>query len=291
MPAVKSRCITVDLPSLSLKNRRNFTFPEAPDGAQPTCLGSFFRSLGRGKVSRLHIERLPMSAVITPRNVIDLVVSRNVRKSNFRLYDSPLQKWLFWLATQSWALGAILGLASLVWESQVLVWIAVALLLSAMLFAISYQIAVIHPDLLKLRDLEGEATNPLTDKFNDDLNLIEELARDYPQHHLEFAHASLTQRAEQLRIRIALIVGALDKVGIIPLAASAYLAILKLRKDGLLTFSGAEMWIVVSVIAVYLIAMRLNNTAQWMDRTALVFKQAMEIKRLAKPKDSRRFAK
>jgi hypothetical protein len=151
------------------------------------------------------------------------------------------------------------------------------LLLLAFLLAAAYQISMTLPEFMKLKNLEREISNPFVEEFNDDIDLITELARDYRMHHLKYAQESYSLMAAQLRSRISLLVGAIDKVGLIPLGITAYISGTKALKDGLIVFGGIE-WVLAGLVLLYLLALRMNGTAQWMDRMSLLYKQALSMK-------------
>jgi hypothetical protein len=188
-----------------------------------------------------------------------------------------VQKVLFWSAGGSLALGGALGAVVYVWRSPSVALAALVLLLLASLLAAAYQISMTLPEFIKLKNLEREISNPFVEEFNDDIDLITELARDYRMHHLKYAQESYSLMAAQLRSRISLLVGAIDKVGLIPLGITAYISGTKALKDGLIVFGGIE-WVLAGLVLLYLLALRMNGTAQWMDRMSLLYKQALSMK-------------
>lgn len=74
--------------------------------------------------------------------------------------------------------------------------------------------AIVSPD----RSLVG----PLVGAFDEELGLKVRLAHTYERHELEYALDRITLLITQQCSRIALIIGALDKVGVFPLAIGAY---------------------------------------------------------------------
>ena len=151
------------------------------------------------------------------------------------------------------------------------------MLLLSMIAATIYQIALALPDLVKLRNVEREISSPLLARFDDDMDLLYELSQSYETHHLVYAKESFALMAKQLRERIALLVGAVEKVGIIPLGATGYLSFAKAYKDGLVVFSGVE-WAFAAFLFLYLFALRLSSTAQWMEQVSALYEQAVSVK-------------
>ena len=216
-------------------------------------------------------------AIVTPKNAVEVVLDRKTKSFRFRFYETTVQKWVFWSAVGSLVLAGALGAAWYVWRSPAIALAALALLFLASLLAAAYQISQTVPALMKLKNIEREVSNSLVEEFNDDIDLITELARDYRTHHLQYAQEIYSLMAVQHRSHISLLVGAIDKVGLIPLGITAYISWKKLVKDGLIVF-GATEWVLAGLVLLYLVAVRMNETAQWMDRMSLLYKRALSLK-------------
>lgn len=163
------------------------------------------------------------------------------------------------------------------WRNPYVGLVGLVALLASTLAAVAYQIVSAIPELVKLRNLEREVSDPLLVEFNDNMDLINELSQTCEAHHLSYARTSFLLMAKQLRERISLLVGAIEKVGVIPLAITSYLAIAKAQKEGLVVFGGIE-WALVGLILLYLLALRLSSTAQWMELAAELYAHALAVK-------------
>jgi hypothetical protein len=96
--------------------------------------------------------------------------------------------------------------------------------------------------------------------FDEEVGLIAHLAGTYERHDLEDALDRVTLMATQLRSRLAITIGALDKVGVIPLAITAFFSLRTLLKEqsptsselswmmgaaiglGIVYMSGVDLW-------------------------------------------------
>lgn len=123
---------------------------------------------------------------------------------------------------------------------------------------------------------EKEVVTPLAKSFIDSMDLLHELASSFEDHQLKYAQATFERGEKQLRERIALFVGALDKVGAIPLAVTAYLSISEWMHRGV-RLGGAE-YIGLLFIGFYLFAIRMVLTAQWMEEVALLYQHALQMR-------------
>lgn len=216
--------------------------------------------------------------LITPKNAIAIVLAQKTKDASFNLYDNTLQKWLFWLASGSLLMGAGIGIASEILHNQILVLVALCCLLVSSILALAYQISTALPEIAKLRNIEKDISISLLQSFDQDMDLINELANTFELHHLSYAYVTYSLMAKQMRERIAILVGALDKVGIIPIAITGYFSLDKVLQEKLFQFGGIES-ILVALIFLYLLAIRMTATAQWMEQISEIYKQAISLKR------------
>lgn len=215
--------------------------------------------------------------LITPKNAVEIILAAKAKDAQFRPYETPMQKWLFWLSTGSLGTGVFLALVSYAWKHEYVAVGALILVLVSSILAMAYQIATVVPEFMKLRNIEREMSTPLLSEFNNDIDLINQLSQTCEIHHLSFARANFTLMAKQLRERIGLLVGALEKVGLIPLTITAYFAFLKAQKEGLVLFGGIE-WIFTAFAFLFLLAVRMTGTAQWMEKISEIYEQAIALK-------------
>lgn len=215
--------------------------------------------------------------LITPKSAVELVLNKKTKEFQLHLYETNLQKWAFYLAIGTFTAGFAGALISYFWENQSVAFFALLLLLLSTVFVIAYQMASVLPEFYKLRNVEKEISHPLVEQFNEDMDLIRELAATYETHHLHYAEASYVRMARQLRERISILVGAIEKVGVIPLVITGYLSYAKAKKDGLLTFDGIE-WLLIAFLVLYLLAIRMSSTVQWMEKVAELYRQAISLR-------------
>jgi len=209
--------------------------------------------------------------IITPEQAIKIVLARKTQDASLKLYQTQVQKWSFFTAVGGFGLGLLAGLVFRVWRTEWLGWVALGGLLVAMIAGAIYQAAHIIPDAMKLKNVEREISNPLLQDFNNDMDLMQQLT-DFEPHHLSYARAMYANMARQLRERCGLLVGALDKVGLFPIAATTYFSYIKAVHDGI-SFGPIE-WVAYGLIALFLFAVRMTSTAQWMESVAEIYGHA-----------------
>jgi hypothetical protein len=145
------------------------------------------------------------SQIVTPKNAIELVLARKAKTKKLQLYDNTLQKWLFMLAVLFLTFGATGGITAYFWHQQNVAWIALSCLAASAVFTTGYQLATVLPEFMKLRNIKHEISLPLVKNFNDDIDLIAELGRDFEPQHLRYARDNFSTMANQLRARISLL--------------------------------------------------------------------------------------
>jgi len=218
-----------------------------------------------------------MNKIITPSDAITLVLERKTKDFRLQFYETTFQKVSFFGSIGSLGLGVLAGCYFRYFQKiEQVGWIALFGISIASIGAIAYQIALAVPEVSKLKNPEREVSSPLVEAFNDDMDLIYQLSISFEPHHLSYAKAMYASMAKQARERIGLLVGALDKVGLIPVAATTYLSIAKAIKDGL--DFGPYQWVVVAFVCLYFLAIRMTATAQWMEHVAELYAHAHTVR-------------
>ncbi len=133
--------------------------------------------------------------------------------------------------------------------------------------------------LLSLIPLGKSILDNRVDAFNDDIVLIYRLSKNYQEHYLEYAKNSVEQEVNQLKGRIGVIVGLIEKVGVFPLGIAAYYQFVKFQDKELPIFSGNETAIFLCLFMIYLIAIRLIRVSQELEKIVLILDQALSLKR------------
>lgn len=192
-------------------------------------------------------------------------------------WENRTQFILFMVSAISLCFGFFCAAATHIWSEKLLAYTSLIFLIIAMVGSAAYQLAVVIPALKVLRHSEKNLTSPATERFNNDIDRISSLARDFERHHLEYARDRLTLIADQLRSRISFLVGAIEKVGILPLAVTGYLSAEKILSDSKLTSSGVECAF-GALIALYLMAIHLLLVSQRLDRLVLIVRHAASKK-------------
>jgi hypothetical protein len=229
-----------------------------------------------------------MSGITTPKNILEDIL----RELSFKPFVNRWQRWFFKFA--GWTLGldlafmfgAVVGFQ--VWGAKlpvpILLLVTLGLPTISGLSLMLSTLAVVAPQLFRyFRHAERAELEPVLDSFDEELDLINHLANNYERHDLEYAQERVALEAGQSRSWKALCVGALDKVGIFPLAVAAYFSWQKLRADQPLVFSGlpgVEWGVVITLVVIYLLSMSQYSTCLQLDRFCLVLKHAAEKKKL-----------
>lgn len=212
----------------------------------------------------------------TSPNCVTFLLRRRAADPRSRFAASSAQRWTLIAASATFTLGIAAGLAFKMFHAIPSAQPALALLLLTQLLAAASMIAVMLPDLKALKDLNRTVARPIEEAFHSDLGTIQGLAY-YPRHELEHAKDQFERGARRLRERSALLVGALDKVGILPLGLTAYLTFSQVIRDGFDV--GPLAWVSFGIAGVYLLATRAVQVAQWMEQAATLFGRAIELQR------------
>lgn len=215
--------------------------------------------------------------LFTPEKAIEIVLLRKTGNARRNVYATPAQQWTFWLATVNLIIGVVAAFLSYFLRSEDAAVAAVVALYTSSFLAVIYQALSAIPEFRKMRNVEREMSATLLEEFKNDIELINQLANLCEKRHLSYARSNYVLMAKQLRERIAILVGAIEKVGVLPLAITGYFSFVKLRKEALIGIGGIE-WILVGILIFYLFAVRMTATAQWMERIAEIYEHAIALK-------------
>lgn len=214
---------------------------------------------------------------ITQKNAIEFVVERKAKDKALQLYKTKSQKWLLWSCMIFFATGVLVGLSTYFFKIEIIaVWAAVSLLISLILLLV-LQLACTVPDVMKFKNPEKEMSSFLLEVFNDDIDLINDLSGTFEKYHLRYAKNCYKYRARQIKERIGILVGAIEKVGIIPLAITGFFSYRKIANETFLFFGSIE-WIFVALVLLYMFSIRMAFTAQWMEQVTLIYDEAIRLK-------------
>lgn len=220
-----------------------------------------------------------MSIIITPKNIIEILVEGSTTPSPFSFWENKLQERLFKSSLGSLAVGGVAALCTHIIQTIWLPWVALAFLVTAQLGGLLYQLSVALPTVKMLKHSEKTLASPVVESFNADIERITELARDFDQHHLNYARDRFALISEQLRQRLALMIGAIDKVGVLPSAVAGFFTFKEALNKAQFSSSGLEaiFWV---LIFFYVLAAHLTFVSQRLEQATLILKHAASKKEL-----------
>jgi hypothetical protein len=224
-----------------------------------------------------------MTEILTAKSILEDLLRHVPRPPSVNPLATPVGKWLFWVAVV--ALGWFVMVVVLAHIGVTRPWLAISAQVSVLMAA---GIAILLPWtvlgrflLTYLRHPERAALAPVMESFNAELDLIYQLVHTYEPHQLEYAHDRVTLLIGQIRTWTGIVIGALEKVGVLPLAVAGYLSLQKLRTDQTPLLFGLHVpvdGILAALVVFYLMAMYQHLVCLQLDRFSLVLKHAVQAK-------------
>jgi hypothetical protein len=221
-----------------------------------------------------------------PENVLDDVMRslRLIYHRPFALFANRPQRWSFGGMVGAFVLlGLFAGLFSLApWPQPKWVWWARLAILSSLLCYACMAVNTVATTIGDLRRVlpPERVLDPVMAAFPEELTLIARLYHTYEPRTLAYALDRLTLETTGIRARVTVLVGALDKVGLFPLAIGAYVSTRALFKEK--TPPSWELNGIIAVVAalavVYFLASGFLLWAQRLDEACLVLKYAGQAK-------------
>ncbi len=219
-----------------------------------------------------------MPSIITPEDIVSHLLGVEGKPVAFRPWSNRWQKWLLVFAVLCLVLGAVLVVAHRFFPFDSVRWAALGALALSQVVAAVYPLAMVLPSLRIFRDPTKTIADPVSMHFNAGIQAVSDLADTYAQHHLDYARDRLAQVVEQLRYRVGFMIGAVEKVGILPSSVAGYLSARELLQKPELASSGIE-WAMAAYVAFYIAAMVFMLAAQRVEHLAPVAKHAAVKKR------------
>ncbi|KDP87818.1 hypothetical protein CF70_034460 [Cupriavidus sp. SK-3] len=149
------------------------------------------------------------------------------------------------------------------------------MLLGAIAAAVS-AVGVVMSTVREWGEMESNTLDAVGENMSRWYGTISRIRATYSREQILFAQGYVSDVAVQARARLALFVGALEKVGIIPLVASVALTLANFFKSG----SMPLLWFTAAVVAgvFYVLALRLVDIAFTLERFALILRHAIAEK-------------
>jgi hypothetical protein len=223
-----------------------------------------------------------LSTIITPQSSIEKVLHQKTKPLSISPSFTKAQK--IWLYTSGISLvtGVSLGLANKVFKIDIIGIMSIWLLLGSIVSAVFYQISLVAPMLKEMKHSEKTVAENILSEFNNDIELIQSLSQDCSEHHLSFAKQNFMQLSNHLKSRINLLVGAIEKVGVIPLAIASYYSYQKASSSELISFGAVEI-IATTIVILYLFSIHMVTVSHKFERIALIYDAAFELCKANKP--------
>lgn len=197
-------------------------------------------------------------------------------KGKGKAYLSPFQKWTFWLMFIFFGLAVLIALSTKIelydWQKP----FALFLSLLAQITGILYQLSFVYEGIRIFRAPARHFLEPVTESSAKDYKLAESFSR-FSQTQLFYAKERLSLESAHMKARVGMLVGAIEKVGIVPVLVAWLFASYKYFADGEVMFEQVD-WLVYGLLALYLVMLPILFFVHKLERYQLLVITALEIK-------------
>lgn len=175
--------------------------------------------------------------IVSSDSPLALIVDMLTRETRDDPRSSRAYRWTFRFATAALAIGGVALMLSKYWSGNGLLWVAgIALALAAVVAPINVFLGV-RETWVDLKGLEVDLLRSLSKRLTRRRNLALEIGSAFGHGEIVFARDYLQSAVLQTRSRIALIVGAIDKIGVLAIVGSVGVTLLKLPDQGALSYA------------------------------------------------------
>lgn len=227
-----------------------------------------------------------MVKIITPKSIIELVANRdidNLKEDEIKSrFDNEKIKIIMYSLI---IFSIILVFLAFLIKSRELAFVATMMIYVPAIYYAFVQIHILYIYFNKSEKIKDGIVRNISSQFNSDIDLIHDLARDFDIHHLSYAADTFKARAALIKSRSAIFIGAIDKVGIIPLIYVFYKTMENLLQSNTFNLSMILYFVVGVVVAgIYWIVFSSLMSAQWMESVEGIFRQAVSLKQAKEKK-------
>jgi len=198
-------------------------------------------------------------------------------KEKARPYQSDFQKHTFWAMIILFIIAILIAISTrfigpFSWQK----FIALVFVALSQISALLYQLSFIFQSFKILKEPARHFLEPVTKSSAQDFELASSLSR-FKKSQLEYAKSRLILECDQMKSRVGILVGAIEKVGILPVAVTWVLAAYKYFDKDMLVFSEVD-WLVYGLMGIYIIAVPILFFTHKLQRYILVIETSLSIK-------------
>lgn len=193
--------------------------------------------------------------------------------------ESKQEDHLPWI--QSWggavSLGAMIfgWLAQFVygyWKQPFLVFFALGALALGAVGVVIYALAGARTLWRDLKRFDHELLASVADRASERYKLAQRIGHDFDVKQIRFARDYLQSVCANIRGRVGLLTGALEKVGVIPLAASAVIAFIKTSAES--SYATAWYTAAAGLGLIYMLSIKMLGSAHTVERCIVILNHA-----------------
>jgi hypothetical protein len=197
-------------------------------------------------------------------------------RERVKVFFNPFQKYTFLLMFLFFITALIVALSTRIevypWQKPV----ALILVLLCLLSYIAYQISFIFEACKIFKVPTKKFLEPVTKSAVKDFELAASFSR-FTNSQLYYAKERLSLETTQMKSRVAMLLGVLEKVGIVPVLVTWILAFYKYLANNTVVFEQID-WLVYGLLCLYLVAFLALIFIHKLERYLLLINTAIEIK-------------
>lgn len=185
---------------------------------------------------------------------------------------SPLHRWSQWIALTSLVFCVFSLWIYVQWKIAFFGWIVGVTLVTGVSAAAVLVLVGVKATWTEMKNFEREFLSSVSSRLVERRAVVVRIGSGFSHQDILFARDYLKSVAVHLRSRISLIVGALDKVGVLPLAVSAAITLLKLKEAGTVTV----VWVAGTAVLAffYVLSVHMLDAAYTVERFVVLLDHA-----------------
>jgi len=201
-------------------------------------------------------------------------------RKKVELYQTKYEKYIFWGMFSSFLISLFIAIFSTYFNKdffpEVLKLVSLLLLTTSLILGVTYEILFIYEDVKNFKGMTKTFLNPISASSEKDYEFSNSLMR-FSKEELVYVSKRLSLEIEQMKKRISIFIGLIDKIGIIPFIVSIVLIISK-NIETIKALYDMFYWLAYVFVGIYIIGLMALTSIPKIERYILLLDTAIDMK-------------
>jgi len=201
-------------------------------------------------------------------------------RKKVELYQTKYEKYIFWGMFSSFLISLFIAIFSTYFNKdffpEVLKLVSLLLLTTSLILGVTYEILFIYEDVKNFKGMTKTFLNPISASSEKDYEFSNSLMH-FSKEELLYVSKRLSLEIEQMKKRIKMFIGPIEKIGMIPGVVSGALLFFK-YSEAMLPIYDKFDWLAYTFAGIFMIGIIAINFMPKIERYILLLDTAIDMK-------------